>query len=281
MSPEKKPGVLARNLRRYRRRHPEKLPRVIERINPISVSLDQRPWDAQGMPLHDQLIVNTSPNSELPTYRGEGLLMQANTEQLRAVFQTIVTEQGDPTRRDPPWTPAEQQLVLDVAKYIAVVHEGQNRTDGFTPYEHHLLRTASRAAQLKMANPFMVAVALLHDAPEDRGVTLELMQNHFVREKGYDNETITMLFAGANALNNQRGGIELPLKQYYQNINDTNKDYPNLHLWVIKGLDRLDSFNSDLSATLRAKEFDGVGRIRLADAFKLKRTAEEKLFPIQ
>jgi hypothetical protein len=267
-------------LKRWRRK-PEKLPRIIEPIDPIAVVIAERPWDAQSMSLHDQLTVNVAePGSALPKYRGEGALMRANTEQLRAMFKAIVAEQGDPAKPT-PWTEQEQQLVLDVAEYIAEVHKNQKRTDKFTPYEHHLLRIASRAAQLDIANPYMVAVALLHDAPEDHGITLTDMVYHFVYERDYDFNTINMLFEGANALNNQRDGKDLPDKQYFKNIYDTNKEYPDLHVWAIKGLDRVDSFDSDLSAILRAKDIDGVGKIRRADAFKLKRTAEDKIFPVR
>lgn len=258
---------------------PEKPRRVIEPIEPITVDLSTRPWDAGTTSLYDQL----REKDDQP-FIGEGLLMRASTNQLRKVFSAIVQEQGQ--REDKPWTQEEQQLVIDVAGFVAKAHKKQKRYDQKTPYEHHLLRIAARVAQLDISNPYMVAVALLHDAPEDQDVTLRQMLKAF---KKYDKDTITMLFNGANALNNQPDGIELTDDLYYENIETANGDYPDLHLWVIKGFDRYDSFNSDLSATIRHKEIDAKAEeksmddtlTRDADAAQLRKTTEKKILPIR
>lgn len=256
--------------------------RIIEPIEPITVDISTRPWDAGIVPLHDQL----RERPEQP-FIGEGLLMRASTEQLREVFSAIVKEQG--ARKENPWSEAEQQLVMDARAFMTDVHDGQFRQDGFTRYEHHLLRVASRAAQLDIANPYMVAVALLHDAPEDQRVTLEQMVDYFVHKKSYDFNLINMLFQGANALNNQRDSKKLPSHKYLKNIKEANDTFPDLHIWVIKGIDRYDSFVSDLSATVRNKEIDAKKKdqkpedikIRRADADKLKKTTEGKILPIR
>lgn len=254
----------------FRGKREFKIPRTIAEIPPITVDFSTRPWDAQGAPLHSQLT--TAP------FTGEGLLMRASTEQLKAIFTAVVKEQG--SRPQNPWTADQQRLVLEIAQFVEKKHQKQTRGDKRTPYLHHLLRTASRSAQLEIGNPYMVAVALLHDAPEDQNVTLEEMIQHFVFEQGHDFNTVNMLFEGANALNNQRGGKKLSQKQYFTDINTTNQQYPDLHLWAIKGLDRLDNFISDLSPALRHQALDDSSKIRRVDAEQIKDTLDNKILPV-
>jgi hypothetical protein len=266
--------------RKRKKNKPEIPPRVVAPIAPIAVDLSTRPWDATGLSLSEQLHERAGQN-----FRGEGVLMRASTEQLRDIFRAIVTERGKQEHN--LWTPDQQKLVLDVADFVTQTHEGQTRKYDTTPYEHHLLRIAARAAQMEIGNPHMVAVALLHDAPEDHGVTLEKMKNYFKETKGYDTEdpsisaTLTKLFEGANALNTKKpGGGEFTNKQYYKNIDTVNKKYPDLHVWALKGLDRLDNLISDISPAVRHKEIDGTDKIRRADAKKIKKTIEEKMLPV-
>jgi len=274
--------IISKDLFSFKRNRHPKEKRTIEPIDPIDVVIAERPWDPRGISLQEQLETNVAGPGALPKYLGEGLLMRADTDQLRSVFSAIVKEQGE--RTNSPWNETEQQLVLDVAEYVAMVHGGQLRKDEFTPYEHHLLRIASRAAQLDIANPYMVAVALLHDAPEDHDITLNDMVRYFVSEKKYDSlaifNTLSMLFEGADALNNKRGGKELSSRQYYHNINTANDQYPDLHLWAIKGLDRYDNLVSDLSPAIRHQELDGSAKTRRPDAEKIKGTLERKILPI-
>jgi hypothetical protein len=255
-------------------------PRVVAPIAPITVDLSIKPWDATGLSLAEQLHEKSGQQ-----FRGEGVLMRASTEQLRGIFRAIVDEQG--AREHNPWTSDQQQLVLDVADFVTQTHDGQTRKYDTTPYEHHLLRIAARAAQMEIGNPYMVAVALLHDAPEDHGVTLEKMKNYFKETKGYDiedatvSDTLTKLFEGANALNTKKsGGGKFTNKQYYKNIDTVNKKYPDLHVWAIKGLDRLDNLISDISPAVRHKELDHSDKIRRLDAKKIKKTIETKMLPV-
>lgn len=209
--------------------NPEKggfIPRQVDR-RPFNLTTE--PWKSDA-----QLLAQLTAKP----FRGEGFLMHAETGQLREALFAITKD----------WKNAK--LICDIVPFVSEVHKDQKRKDGNTPYEHHLLRTAIRVAQLGIGDSNMVAVALLHDAPEDHNVTFDTMAAHFTR-LGYTRKTIAKLFAGANALSNQRDGVPLDTEAYFANINDAYDDYPDLHLWAIKGIDRLDNLNSDLSFAAR------------------------------
>lgn len=222
--------------------------------------LSTRPWKS-NLSLYDQFLSGEE---------GEGFLMRAETDQLIETLSILTKD----------WKDA--QLIKDVAEYASLVHEGQLRLHPDTPYLHHLLRSAIRAAQLGIAkdNADMIAVMLLHDAPEDHNITKNDMIQYFhtdAQKNGrtiYDIDRITILYEGARALSNHSNGKQLSNRRYHRNIDTANRKYDKLHIKAIKGLDRLDNLNADISAYIRHPVDN-----RLTLAKQIKKTLDRKFLP--
>jgi (p)ppGpp synthase/HD superfamily hydrolase len=70
--------------------------------------------------------------------------------------------------------------VMQAADFAARKHAGQRRKgDGAEPYMNHLVEVASLAAQATDGDLDVVIAALLHDAVEDQGATIEEIAAQF------------------------------------------------------------------------------------------------------
>ena len=70
--------------------------------------------------------------------------------------------------------------VMRAANFAAVKHVDQRRKgDGAEPYMNHLVEVASLAAEATNGDRDVVIAALLHDAVEDQGVTIDEITDQF------------------------------------------------------------------------------------------------------
>lgn len=122
----------------------------------------------------------------------------------------------------------DTDLVRLAYDFAAKAHVGQTRASG-EPYINHPLATAQYLAEIKLDTPIIIA-ALLHDVPEDTGVTLEEIEANFGAE-------VASLVAGVTKLGHIKyRGVERYLENLRKMFISIAQD---VRIMIIKFADRL------------------------------------------
>lgn len=73
-------------------------------------------------------------------------------------------------------------LILEAIRFATRKHQGQVRKDGVTPYSSHPLRVMTHlSVGLGIADPVVLAAAVLHDTIEDTTTDFDDLEEHFGR----------------------------------------------------------------------------------------------------
>lgn len=85
-----------------------------------------------------------------------------------------------------------QERFRDAFAFAAQAHDGQTRKQASLPYIIHPFETVKILSQIHADEPTLIA-ALLHDVPEDTGLSMEQIQHRYGKEVAYMVEGITKL----------------------------------------------------------------------------------------
>jgi hypothetical protein len=196
--------------------------------------------------------------SELMSGHGEGYLMRQTDPQV------LLTDLMQVMRISPSQGRLSTRLVMDAASFAINIHKSQRRKDKTTPYAVHPLRVTLRLALHNNVDDISIAIALLHDAEEDQGITEADIVKHFHVIGGHSLEDAKKIYLGIHVLNNEkrRKGREMSQSQFFHSINRANTADPERGYWLIKGEDRYDNFLDDLTFSMQHRgEKEAADRI--------------------